>query len=376
MKVIKSTQVAILALFFAGCNCNELKLETSSANDLFPKYSFLAIPVSDLPIGAQWVNNDIGASGEGLEGSKITKQKSYSNAIISSDKSTKIKLDAVMLSGFGLGLDAGSSNSTQIVYNNVEVVSVTNVATMNIAANKKYIFKGIRVRDFTIYGNGETLATIDSKFSTTSGTYVAEVTPFKGGRKVSLGGDGLYVAYQLVSFKSLGKEEFSTTFLKAQIDSNKYKIADRYEIEIDTDDVWSCIVKAEEKREKPWNYDDWDWKNDVKDGERIAYLIHENCVGVHYRFLVRDKNYFSPAASTDTKFDVPFNIPWGADTKEDPVVGVYIEDDKLISDHIRIRSLRYENHEKINKGTGTYSSGASLQGKVSILRSKLSMTIE
>lgn len=373
---MKKALTILLIFFMTSCGAIEENPPIPKADSIFPDYTFLSLPVSDIRIGAQWIGNLLGTSGSGLDSEHIRVQRSYNNTVISADSASKLKLDAILLRGIGLSVEVLRANGAQIIYNNVEVVSVDDIQKMKFSANSKYIYKAIRVTDFTIKADQEVLLSVDASFLDQAGQYSANVTPLSSGRRISFGGEGLYVAYQLISFEKLQEKTLDVYLAKAEKFDDRYTIPDRYELLLDKEAVFECIRNFKNKRTRPYETSAEEGIGVVRTGNHvIVNHFYDECKGINWGVKIKNTNDFTIGSENNLEINLPFLVPFGAKTTSDPIVDIYIENENLVVDRLRIRYLRYQTYE-FNFDSGTSSGGARVEGWVGIFRTTFALNVE
>ncbi|MCF6194023.1 MAG: hypothetical protein L3J46_06790, partial [Kangiellaceae bacterium] len=280
--------------------------------------------------------------------------------------------DTSFLNLFGINIDYINDGSVSINYESVEVVSVNDIKSMPITSGSKYLFRGLRVKSFTINTKDNNSLGIEASIRKNPNVLSVSAIPFSTQKNVSLKGDGLFIAYQLVSFTKKSSNQNNYTLSALVKDRSDYKINNDYLLRIEQANVRKCVLQAKTKRgfsdySKPTlkeRYKGWPWvvNGDI---ESFAWLTFEECSNNKYEISAIKTNATVAGERVKAEFNVPFD--WGSQDKEEYLIDVHIAGNSLLIDRIRFSNLANRDVEKIFK-TGSRTGYIELQGIITFYR--------
>lgn len=157
------------------------------------KYQAMAVPRSEVPIGAEWLVG-IGPNGEGTPAGNISISKGLSAVALSED--TKKKISFAL--GSFLGLNSDKAQKLEAKYADLEIHRVRSFGALEtVVAGQDLLYEAVKVRNIEITVEEGSVAGIQAA-ANVKGVPLSAGASKDGKRTLTIDGSNLFVAYQAV----------------------------------------------------------------------------------------------------------------------------------------------------------------------------------
>lgn len=365
----------ILLFIFISCQTPK-RIISQSRQDLFSGYTFLDLPLSNLRIGATYIDG-ISANGEGLSKEDLFIQKSYSLSRINSDQSTTAKVNASLFNLLGLDAQYTKSDQVTLVYSGIEVVSVKDLFSLNIRTGTKYITQGLRVSNLSILADRRLTSQIKANLKQNNEDILIDIQPKKAKDQITLNGSDIFIAYKLLTFDKPILEK-SNIQIEPTSPNEFGAVLNNYKFKFEFDSLLSCVK----------NYYPIDKTNltDTQSLEEIypndPVFIGENGKGIQllpiecrnsiYNVNIQNYEAISSSNTPTIKFQIPFLLK--LQNRQDYVLDSFLEGTYFIIEKLEFRDIALqhleETHKRDKKRVFSYY---VLQGEIILSRYKYKM---